>query len=80
MTGKPRPIPPQSRPVQQPVSQLPAREVTRDKTGDELYVRLFCTALQGLVQRSDLEWEAQHLAARASIYADAAYKELKGLR
>lgn len=78
MTGRPRPIPPQSKPPQQPVPQLPVREVTRDKTTDDLYIRLFCTALQGLVQRSDLEWEPQHLARRASIYADAAYKELKG--
>lgn len=79
MTGRPRPIPTQSKPVQQPVSQLPARAVTQDKTADELYVRLFCVAMQGLVQRSDLEWEAHHLVIRASIYAEAAYKQLKGL-
>ena len=79
MTGKPRPIPPQSKPPQQPVSQLPAREVTRDMSNDPVFLELYYRAIQGLVQRSDLEWHREHLSRRALEYAHAAYKELKGL-
>lgn len=79
MTGKPRPLPPQSKPAQQPVSQLPAREVTRDMSNDPVFLELYYRAIQGLVQRSDLEWHREHLSRRALEYAHAAYKELKGL-
>lgn len=79
MTGKPRPLPPQSKPPQQPMPQLPAREVTRDMSNDPVFLELYYRAIQGLVQRSDLEWHREHLSRRALEYAHAAYKELKGL-
>ena len=45
---------------------------------DPVFLELYYRAIQGLVQRSDLEWHREHLSRRALEYAHAAYKELRG--
>lgn len=83
MSNKPRPIPgpafPSRKSTPQPETAVPARDEPQGTTDDPVFLQLYYRAIQGLVQRSDLEWHPAHLSRRALEYAHAAYKELKGL-
>lgn len=83
MSNKPRPIPgpalPSRKSIPQPETAVPARDELKDMSTDPVFLELYYRAIQGLVQRSDLEWHREHLSRRALEYAHAAYKELKGL-